>query len=61
MLLGEENTVSAALFMLLDARGQIPKVHVINNLQSVKKNKGQCSTHGVRITNGISFRRFLKS
>lgn len=43
MLLVEENTVSAALFMLVDAKGYTQKVHVLSNLQSIIKNKGQCS------------------
>lgn len=39
--------MSAALFMLVDAKGYTQKVRVISNLQSIIKNKGQCSRHGI--------------
>lgn len=39
--------MSAALFMLVDAKGYTQKVRAISNLQSIIKNKGQGSTHGI--------------
>jgi len=33
--------------MLVDVKGYTQKVCVISNLQSIIKNKGQCSTHAI--------------